>query len=165
MDKFILDACCGNRQFWLDKSHPNTLYVDIRNEGPNLSKFRPNLKVRPDKVMDFRALDLKDKSFRLVVFDPPQLFLGEKSELRIKYGSLNKETWQSDLKQGFDECWRVLEDYGVLIFKWSESQIKTKDVLELFSQQPLFGHPSGSKSKTKWFTFMKIPSCQKQEMK
>lgn len=58
---------------------------------------------------------------------------------------------------GFSECWRVLEDYGVLIFKWNESEISVKKVEKLFSQKALFCHPSGTKSKTHWLCFMKIP--------
>ncbi len=60
-------------------------------------------------------------------------------------------------EKGFDECWRVLEDYGVLVFKWSEAEISVKRVLSLFSKDPLFGHTTGRAGKTKWFTFMKIP--------
>ena len=41
-------------------------------------------------------------------------------------GGYCRETWQSDLKRGFKECWRVLEDYGTLIFKWSDSEIPFK---------------------------------------
>ncbi len=157
-DKFILDACCGGRMFWFNKKHPNTLYIDQRREEKGICKERPNFEVQPDKVMDFRALEFPDKSFRMIVFDPPHLVsAGNKSIIGRKFGILNKETWAKDLKKGFDECWRVLQDYGVLIFKWNECSIKTKEVLSCFEKEPLFGHPSGSKSKTKWFCFMKIP--------
>lgn len=156
--KFILDACCGGRTFWFNKRHPNTIYIDIRAAKKGISKLRPNFEIKPDLVMDFRALDFPDKSFKLVVWDPPHLkSLGETSELRRKYGCLNAETWQYDLKKGFRECWRVLGDYGILIFKWSCTEISIKKILSLFGEQPLFGHPSGSKSKTRWFCFMKIP--------
>lgn len=157
-NKFILDACCGGRTFWFNKKHPNTLYIDNRVAPKGTSKFRPNFEVKPDIVMDFRALTFPDKSFKLVIWDPPHLkSLGKTSEMRKKYGCLNAETWQYDLKKGFNECWRVLEDMGILIFKWNSNEISTKQVLELFKIQPLFGHPSGSKSKTKWMCFMKIP--------
>lgn len=157
MTKFILDACCGNRMFWFIKNQPNTLYVDIRKEEKGLSELRPNFDVQPDEIMDFRALKLTSKTFKLVVFDPPHLFLSPTSEMRRKYGTLDKRSWKEDLTKGFNECWRVLEDYGILIFKWNESQIKIKEVLELFPIIPLFGHPSGSKSKTHWVCFMKFP--------
>jgi len=74
--------------------------------------------------------------------------------------SLVAETWQDDLKKGFSECWRVLEDYGTLIFKWSDSEIPFKKVLALIEHQPLFYNTSNNKatSVTKWFCFMKIPN-------
>ena len=79
--KFILDACCGGRMMWFDKSHPNTLYIDNREEDKGVCKERPNFFVKPDKIMDFRAMEgLRDKSFKLVVWDPPHLkSLGKKA--------------------------------------------------------------------------------------
>ena len=50
---------------------------------------------------------------------------------------------------------RVLHPYGVLIFKWSEDQISTADILKLFPVQPLFGNRRG---RAIWLTFMKFPS-------
>jgi len=156
--KYILDACCGGRMFWFNKKHPNTLYIDKRREEKGICKERPNFEVKPDKIMDFRALKFPDKSFKLVVWDPPHLIrAGENSIMGRKFGILNKETWAQDLKKGFEECFRVLENHGILIFKWNECSIKTKEVLSLFHTEPLFGHPTGSKSKTKWLCFMKIP--------
>ena len=157
-DKFILDVCCGGKAFWFNKNHPNTIYQDIRTEPKGFIEARPNYNVSPDVIGDFRDLKFKDKSFKLVIFDPPHLLAaGEKSWLRQKYGILNKETWKEDLTQGFKECFRVLDDYGVLIFKWNETSIKVKEVLSCFPIQPLFGHPTAKQGKTKWFTFMKIP--------
>lgn len=141
---------------WFNKTHPNAIYIDIRQERP--SKLRPNFEVKPDKIMDFRVLDFPDKTFKLVAWDPPHLLtLGQTSEFRKRFGGLNQDRWQSDLKQGFNECWRVLQDYGVLIFKWSVEEIPLKKVLKLFPEEPLFGHSTGSKSKTKWLCFIKIP--------
>lgn len=158
-DKFILDAACGGRHFWFNKQHPNTLYIDNRVAEKGHNKHRPQHEVKPDIIMDFRALDFEDKSFKLVVWDPPhRKDLSERSIIRTQYGSLSSITWQGDLKCGFKECFRVLDDYGVLIFKWNESQIKLKEVLRLFPIKPLFGHPTGSKIKTHWMCFMKIPT-------
>ncbi len=157
-DKFILDVCCGGKAFWFNKNHPNTIYQDIRTEPKGFIEARPNYNVSPDVIGDFRDLKFKDKSFKLVIFDPPHLLAaGEKSWLRQKYGILNKETWKEDLNQGFKECFRVLDDYGVLIFKWNETSIKVKEVLSCVDIEPLFGHPTAKSGKTKWFTFMKIP--------
>ncbi len=156
--KFILDACCGGRHFWFNPNQENTLYIDKRKCEKGHYPARPNHNVSPDEVMDFRDLKFKDKSFKLVVFDPPHVTqAGEKGWIAKKYGVLDKENWQDDLKKGFKECWRVLEDYGVLIFKWNEVSIKHSEVLKCFDVEPLFGHPTGKAGKTKWFCFMKIP--------
>lgn len=158
-EKFILDACCGGRMFWFDKKHPNTLYVDQRIMPPKKVGSGKDQRTRsclPDIQMDFRKLDLPDNQFNLVVFDPPHLFLGENSYLAQSYGRLYKETWRDDISKGFAECFRVLKDRGVLIFKWHESDILTKEILKLTEYQPLFGHISGKSQKTHWITFMKV---------
>lgn len=156
-NKYILDACCSGRMFWFNKKHPNALYIDIRKEEKGFVKGRPNFEVNPDLVMDFKDLKFSDKSFKLVVWDPPHIVrLGNKSWMSQKYGMLGKN-WKEDLTKGFNECWRVLDDYRTLVFKWSEAEIKLKEVLKLFSASPLFGHPTAKHGKTKWMTFMKIP--------
>jgi hypothetical protein len=160
-EKIILDACCGGRMMWFNKHHPNALYIDnrIAEKGHIQGGFNPNNEVKPDTIMDFRELTFPNKTFRLVVFDPPHMkTLTETSIMRKKFGCLNDQTWKADLRKGFSECWRVLMDYGVLVFKWAEDEIKLKEVLELAPAEPLFGHTTGSKSKTHWLCFMKIPS-------
>lgn len=165
-NKVILDACCGGRYFWFNKAHPNALYIDIRREEKGCNPHRPNFEVKPDMIMDFRALEFKDKSFKLIVWDPPHLkTLGETSIMRKTYGCLNAETWPYDLKKGFEELWRVLEDWGVLVFKWHESEIPLVEVLKLFHTQPLFGNPTNSGETTKWCCFMKIPHKEKTDVK
>lgn len=150
----ILDPCCGAKMMWFDKQNQRALFGDVRSESHTLCDGRA-LEIKPDLVMDFTALPFDDETFRLVVFDPPHLiYAGEKSWLRKKYGSLNAQ-WRESLKKGFAECFRVLKPEGILIFKWNESQIKIKEVLALTDQKPLFGHPSGRKGLTHWYTFMK----------
>lgn len=152
--KIILDACCGSRMFWFNREHPNTLYVDNRELDTNLCDGR-SLKVKPDEIVDFRDMPYKNKSFKLVIFDPPHLkTLGKTSWMAQKYGVLG-ENWRNDIKQGFDECMRVLDDFGVLIFKWNESEIKVSELLKVVENTPLFGHTSGRQSKTMWMCFMK----------
>ena len=156
--KYILDACCGGRMFWNDKNHPNVIYIDKRVRFGGHSTARPNHKIVPDFQMDFRNMEFPDKSFKLVVFDPPHLIGKEDSgEIIKKFGCLDKTSWKEDIKKGFDECWRVLEDYGVLIFKWNETSIKHKEVLSILSKQPLFGNLMRSRIPTHWFCFMKMP--------
>jgi len=158
-DKFILDACCGGRMFWFNKKNPAALFIDKRKLPKGSIKDRHNFCVDPDIIMDFRKLEFPDKSFKLIVFDPPHLrSIGKNSWMAKKYGVLED---LNDLKLGFNECWRVLEDYGVLIFKWSteieKRSTSVKDIIKLFEKEPLFGHTSGSKSHTHWLCFMKIP--------
>jgi hypothetical protein len=155
--KAVLDPCCGSRMFWFDKNNPNAVFGDIRDENHILCDGRA-LHINPDVQMDFCNIPFNDKTFKLVVFDPPHLkTLGNTSWLAKKYGKL-KESWKEDIKQGFSECFRVLDDYGVLVFKWNESEIKTSEVLKLLSVQPLFGHTTGRQSKTMWMCFMKLPN-------
>lgn len=171
-EKFILDACCGPRMFWWNKHHPNTIYIDNRREEKGFINNRKERTIEPDLLMDFRKLEFSDKSFKLIIFDPPHLknmskgFLEGNREKRIHqfrlgdtYGYLNKETWREDIKQGFSECWRVLEDYGIIIFKWGDHDISIKDILEVIGKEPLVGHRTRKtdRQSTHWFIFMKIP--------
>ena len=140
--------------FWFDKSNEDVLFADIRKENHILCDGRA-LGISPDMQMDFRSMPFADSTFKLVVFDPPHMNrLGKSSWMAKKYGVLDY-TWKHDIKQGFEECMRVLEPYGVLIFKWNESQIKTSDILKLIDIKPLFGHTTGRQAKTIWMTFIK----------
>lgn len=155
--KEILDACCGPKGFWFNKSNPNVLFTDIRSEefttgsGPH----KRNRKVIPDQIEDFRNMSHNDESFSMVVFDPPHLFVGPTSYMAKIYGRLDRTTWKEDLRQGFSECFRVLKTGGFLIFKWNESDVLLKDVLALTDYEPLYGHPSGKAQATHWVCFMK----------
>lgn len=154
-DRKILDVCCGSRMFWFDKENPDVLFGDIRDENHVLCDGR-KLDIKPDMQFDFRELPFEDDAFKLIVFDPPHLDkLGKNSWMAKKYGILSK-TWQEDIAAGFRECFRVLEPGGILIFKWNEIQIKTREVLELTNTRPLFGHLSGKRSDTHWICFMNI---------
>ena len=125
---------------------PNILYVTAG-----------KLEVHPDVIADFTEMPYPDSSFKLVVFDPPHLLkAGKDSWLAKKYGKL-PEDWPRVIKKGIDECFRVLEDYGVLIFKWNEDQITVREVLKAIGRQPLFGHTTGRHGKTMWMCFMKLP--------
>ena len=157
-NKFILDACCGGRCFWFNKEHPHTLYIDIEERPKGTFPERPNWNCSPDMIADFRNLEFEDKRFKHIVWDPPHLVnLGKNSIMNRKYGSLNSKTWKEDLKKGFKELWRVLDDYGTLVFKWNEHSMKVKEILSLFPIAPLYGHPTAKHGKTKWFIFIKIP--------
>jgi len=163
-DKFILDACCGPKFMWFNKNHPNAIYIDIREEEKGFVEARPETEIKPDLIADFRDLPDFIGTFKLIVWDPPHIIRKNyaKHDMTLKYGILDKESWPYDYKKGFNELWGVLEDYGVLIFKFNDNTLNFKKVLELFPVQPLFGNTiSNGKSKTKWFTFMKIPDDKK----
>lgn len=156
-NKFIIDVCCGSRMFWFNKHHENTIFMDIRTYDKGFIDNRPNRELKPDILGDFRNIPFPDNSFKLVVMDPPHLISKPDSCRMVKtYGCLNKDTWREDIKKGFDECMRVLEPKGILIFKWNEASIKKNELLEVLKEKPLFGHPNGSKIPTHWFCFMKM---------
>ena len=158
----ILDPCCGPRSMWFDTENPNAIFGDIRNETrvvTDRSHGREDgtrtLRIEPDVTIDFRDLPYDDNTFRLIAFDPPHLErAGPKSWMAARYGKLG-ENWRDDLRQGFSECFRVLEPEGVLVFKWNETQVKLREVIELTPIKPLFGQVSGRKGLTHWLVFMK----------
>lgn len=153
--KPILDACCGSRMFWFNKSHPDVVYADIRYEDLDLNHGNRTCHIRPDKIHDFRKMDFPDESFYLVVFDPPHLVgAGKSGYMAKKYGTLDKN-WRDDLKQGFDECMRVLKPCGTLIFKWNEHSIKVSELISVLGSEPLIGHRTLQTSKTIWMAFIK----------
>jgi hypothetical protein len=121
------------------------------------------LSVKPDIEIDFTNMPFKSESFKLVVFDPPHVDnLGVNSWMAKKYGRL-LPTWQDDIKKGFSECMRVLEVGGTLIFKWNETRIPIKKIIDIIGTTPLFGHTSGRQSKTIWMAFMKMTNEQNDE--
>lgn len=158
-EKKILDVCCGGKMFWFNKKHPKVLFVDKRKVNPIMIGKGKNKRIfscLPDKIMDFRKLDLPSNTFSLVVFDPPHFIkIGDKSYMAQKYGRLDP-TWKNDLREGFNECFRVLKENGVLIFKWNEYDIKVSEIIKLSPFSPLFGHPSGKMQRTHWLCFMKL---------
>lgn len=155
MYKPILDACCGSKSFWFDKNNPNVVFCDIREPQEYILSDGQCLKIEPDIVCDFTSLPFADESFKLVVFDPPHGRTGEGSNIRAYYGTL-ENGWEQMLHDGFCECMRVLEEYGVLIFKWAETDYPVSRIIEIIGTEPLFGHKSGKQSRTHWMCFMKL---------
>lgn len=158
--KTILDACCGSRMFWFDKSDERVVFLDKRREQHILNdKSQKNgtreLSINPNVLADFQAFPFPSNYFQLVVFDPPHFEKnGEKSWLNLKYGTL-KGDWQNMLRGGFSECFRVLKIGGTLIFKWCETEIPLSQILKLTNVVPLIGHKSGKHNNTHWVAFMK----------
>lgn len=158
--KTILDVCCGSRMFWFDKSDPRVIFLDKRSEKHILNDRSQktgvrDLVIRPDIMSDFINLPFPSSQFHVVVFDPPHFEKnGETGWLNKKYGTLKGE-WREMLRQGFSECFRVLQPYGTLIFKWCEVEIPVSQILKLTPFQPMIGHKSGKNSMTHWISFMK----------
>lgn len=147
----ILDACCGSKMFWFDKENSDVVFADNRELETTLCDGR-KLIIKPDIKMDFRNMPFDDETFKMVVFDPPHLIhAGEKSWLAKKYGIL-PPNWRPYIRDGFNECMRVLKTDGVLIFKWNEEQVRTSEILANIDFKPLFGD---KRSKTHWMVFMK----------
>jgi len=113
-------------------------------------------------VQDFRDLPYADEEFNLVVFDPPHLMREDGMKqltgyITKSYGTLNAETWQSDIAAGFDELWRVLRPGGSLVFKFADNAVDFQDVLSLAPRDPLFGTTTKKHDRTenRWFVFYK----------
>ena len=143
----ILDVTCGDRTIWFQKQHSQTIYCDKRHEewdgmfgkqlNKNGKKKRRHLVISPDIQCDFTKLPFDDDSFALVVFDPPHIKnLSENSWMRKSYGTLD-DGWKDMIHDGFTECIRVLKPDGVLVFKWSDISISTRDVIKAIGQEPL----------------------------
>lgn len=148
----ILDVCCGGRLFYFEPDSPLVTFMDTRKGEVEFSPGR-TINIEPDVVGDFRRIPFNNEAYDMVVFDPPHLiYAGENSWLAKKYGTLNKDTWKSDIRTGFSECFRVLKTDGILVFKWNTDQIPLRDVLNLAIHKPLFGDKRG---KTHWIIFVK----------
>jgi hypothetical protein len=175
-NKPILDATAGMRRMHFDRKNPNVLYIDEKAE------------VNPDVVADFKHLDfIASMSKKMVIFDPPHLIDTwqpnkdlDSRQFSQKFGLLKAETWQSDLRKGLLECWRVLDNYGVLLFKWSTHDKSVESIIKDLPFQPIIAevtrnnpsskHPNNKNSRfganaTLWVVYMKLPlnSSEKNE--
>ena len=102
--------------FGSTKENPLILFADIRDEEHTLCDGR-SLKVHPDIVSDFTDMPFLDKSFKLVVFDPPHLLkVGQNSWLAKKYGKL-PEDWPRVIKK--KELMNAFEYLKITAFSFS----------------------------------------------
>lgn len=160
MTASILDACCGSRMFWFDRSDPRAVFLDNRSEIHVLKDSSSKggsrtLIIEPDVIGDFAALQFADESFAMVVFDPPHLVRNGKSGwLAKKYGKLEGD-WRAQLRAGFSECFRVLKPSGTLIFKWNENDVPVSEILALTEAKPIIGNRCGKSAKSHWIVFLK----------
>lgn len=159
-EPLVLDACCGSRMFWFDRSDPRAIFLDNRREQHSLTDKsscggRRTLIIEPDLIGDFTRLPFSNGQFAMVVFDPPHLVrCGKKGWQAKKYGKLEGD-WREMLRRGFSECFRVLKPDGALIFKWNEHEVPVSQILALTNERPLIGQRCGKTAKTHWIVFMK----------
>ena len=165
MNEEILDATAGGRGIWLknQKDREDVLFIDKREEDPGFTGQEGRTwSIEPDETEDFRDLPYGDETFNLVVFDPPHKITDEGMEkltgyVEKSYGALKANSWRSDIRQGFEELFRVLKPGGVLVFKFSNYDVDFKEVLKLAPMDPLFGTTTkkNSKCENRWFVFYK----------
>lgn len=155
----ILDATTGGKHMW----HPDSeeleraVYADRRHvEG---LEHQPGWSCDPSVICDTRRLPFQADTFQLVAYDPPHRVTDGGMErlsgvIEQKYGALSAETWQSDLRQSFDELWRVLAPGGTLTFKWADVHKSHDEVLDVLEQSPLYGVTTEKdRAVTKWWVF------------
>jgi hypothetical protein len=146
----ILDATAGNRVIWKTKDDSRILFIDVE----------PELEVKPDIVMNCTKTDFPDKSFNLIVFDPPHGFGGkvgegfhtcrnkkeaeafsrkwgyEKGNLAHCYYGVDKFKTRPQVLRfvylASKEFYRILQDTGILFVKWTSYQIHLDKALPYF---------------------------------
>lgn len=156
----VLDMCCGSKMFWFDKEDDRVLFLDKRSEVLKLKDKSSNggyrnIEIKPDVIGDFRNLPFEDNIFSLCVFDPPHFKRnGSKGWMNAKYGTLTDE-WETDLRKGFKEGFRVLKPNGTLVFKWNENEISLSKILSLTDKKPLFGNKYGKNYESHFIVFIK----------
>ena len=148
----ILDACCGSRMFWHENELSFVDYQDNRSLSTTLCDGR-KLEIKPSLMGDVTDMFyIKDGTYDMVVFDPPHLKNGgDTGWIILKYGKLPSE-WLPWIERAFKECFRVLRNDGVLVFKWNCEQIPFADVIKLSPYKPIFGD---KRAKTRWTVFVK----------
>lgn len=141
----ILDISAGRRAVWFDKDHRDATYIDVRPE------------VEPTIVADARALPSEvGDGFALVVFDPPHVNFGAKSNMSRDYGHHTTAEIRDIISGSAREAHRVSSRDALMAFKWNDHDQSVGKVLDLMSPwwEPLFGHGvSGSHrrgSMTSW---------------
>lgn len=126
----------GNRGTWFDKQLADVVFVDLREHA------------HPDVVADSRCLPLPNGMFDLVVFDPPHVNFGARSNMNRDYGHHTTENIRDLLRGAGKEAARVAKRDGLLAFKWNDHDQKLANVLPLLADwQPMFGQVTAVKTK------------------
>lgn len=144
----ILDLSAGNRAIWFNKKHPLATYLDKRKE------------VDPDIVCDTNSLPEEvGACYDLVVWDPPHMNCGPKSNMSRVYGHHTTAEILKLLEQTGNEAHRVSNVNALMALKWNTHDIKLKRVFDLLPKwEPLFGHltKDGPGSQTYWIMLRRL---------
>lgn len=148
----ILDITAGNRSTWHWKDCPYATFLDKRKEKYKV--YGQTIDINPDVIGEWNNLPFGDNTYDLVYFDPPHLFDGNESIVAKKYTTLNPKTWKQDLRQAFDEAYRVCKPGGFLQFKWCEGRVKISEI-DFGKWKKLFGTRTGKSGNTIWIICLK----------
>jgi hypothetical protein len=147
----IIDLSAGNRAVWFNKRHPECLYVDMRKD------------VEPDLLADTKNLPLSaGAGFDLVVFDPPHMNFGKKSNMARVYGHFTQREIIETIQGTSKEAQRISRPEALMAFKWNDHDVRLLDILKLMPEwEPLFGHltKDGPGSKTYWVMLKRRNPC------
>lgn len=98
----VLDVCCGGKMFYFQPDAPYLCGVDIRKGKYDIGDGRI-IGINPDVQCDFRDLPFPDKSFNLVIYDPPHLLrCGDNhscTQSTDVFPVTGKSIWQRDLRK------------------------------------------------------------------
>lgn len=105
----ILDACCGDQEWWRGKDTSNVIFMDKL------------LSVRPSLVGSMCALPFRDSVFSQIWCDPPHLIRNDTKNWNpayLRYGNWrNRREWEAALDAINEEFWRVAMPDAVLHMK------------------------------------------------
>lgn len=126
----ILDISAGHRAIWLDKDCDLVTFLDRRPEAQ--AHFFADSRAIPAEV---------GTDFDLIVFDPPHVNMGAKSEMAKRYGHATLAEIRSTIEGSGAETHRVTRPGALMAFKWNDHDLKLDTVLGLMAKywRPLFG--------------------------
>jgi hypothetical protein len=164
----ILDACCGSKMMYKglhrNFSQDEIVFIDIRKGIYPLNKWHvPPVNIWPDIVADLKHLPFRDKTFSLILFDPPHGSFGVEAYFGAKYGGLKPNEYVTLLVWANIEFARVLTDDGYVFAKIHETQGRDIRCVRNFSNFKLLmdisyrsqAQKNTSVTKTHWLIFVK----------
>ncbi len=126
----IIDVTAGWRIMWgKNRDDPNVVFIDQRRE------------VKPTIIAVWRALPIRSGIMQGAVDDPPHMLYESKGKpmafnFALRYGKLNRDTWQRDLADNFEEVMRILEPGAQLLYKWNDNHISIRRLLACLPRYP-----------------------------